>query len=99
MAITHGELDRYLFHQGTAGYAYHYLGAHRVKDAYFFRVWAPNADAVWVCGDFNDWSLSAPMERISSGGIWEVQLPAQGIKTGDAYKFCIASGSRRIPDR
>ena len=53
MATKHGELDRYLFHQGTLGYAYQYLGSHRVQDEYRFCVWAPNADAVWVSGDFN----------------------------------------------
>ena len=96
MASTHGELDRYLFHQGTTGYAYNYLGAHRVQDEYFFRVWAPNADAVWVSGDFNSWELTLPMERISAGGIWEARLPADRIKVGQAYKYCIASGGRRI---
>ena len=96
MAIMHGELDRYLFHQGTAGYAYKYLGAHREKDGYYFRVWAPNADAVWVSGDFTDWELSVPMQRITAAGIWEAVLPGEAVKEGDAYKFCIASGERKI---
>ena len=96
MATVHGELERYLFHQGTLGYAYRYLGAHREQDQYCFRVWAPNADAVWVRGDFNAWSLETPMQRISAGGIWEARLPADAVKCGDAYKYCIASGERRI---
>ena len=96
MGETYGELDRYLFHQGTLGYAYKYLGAHRAGDGYYFRVWAPNADAVWVSGDFNDWELTAPMQRITAAGIWEAKLPSDSVKEGDCYKFCIASGERRI---
>ena len=67
-----------------------------MDDGYAFRVWAPNADGVWVSGDFNDWQLTCPMERISEAGIWEAVLPPNAVKAGDAYKFCIASGERRI---
>ena len=49
-------LALYLFKQGTNYRAYEYLGAHKNKDgSYTFRVWAPNANAVWLCGDFNNW--------------------------------------------
>ena len=46
----------YLFHQGNNIKAYEYLGAHRInKDEVVFRVWAPNAQAVSVIGEFNGW--------------------------------------------
>ena len=39
------------------------------------RVWAPNAEAVSIVGDFNEWDVrSNPMEKISSG-VWECWLP------------------------
>jgi len=97
MGSKYGELDRYLFHQGTAGYAYTYLGAHCTGEDYCFRVWAPNADGVLVAGDFNGWDENAcPMERISEAGLWEGRVPADSVRCGDGYKFCILSGNRRI---
>ena len=49
-------LAAFYFHQGTSSRAFDYLGAHREGDAVFFRVWAPNAERVSVCGDFNGWN-------------------------------------------
>ena len=69
----------YLFHQGTYYKAYEYFGAHRQTDkngkAYtVFRTWAPNADAVFVTGDFNKWSEKCPMKKITDKGVWEVKV-------------------------
>nr|HPN90070.1 1,4-alpha-glucan branching enzyme [Bacilli bacterium] len=47
----------YLFHQGTNYYSYRFMGAQYSPDKTVFRVWAPNAMAVHVVGDFNDWNL------------------------------------------
>ena len=35
-----------------------------------FRVWAPNAEAVFVTGTFNDWSEDAAPMAPEDGGIW-----------------------------
>ena len=35
-----------------------------------FRVWAPNAEAVFVTGSFNDWSEDAAAMAPEDGGIW-----------------------------
>ena len=58
------DMAEYLFHQGTNYRAYEYLGAHKTDDGYVFRVWAPNADKVFLAGDFNDWGEDAPLECI-----------------------------------
>ena len=63
-------LPAYLFHQGTNYKTYEYLGAHKENGHYVFRVWAPNADAVYLVGDFNFWTEDAPMYRVTDG-IWE----------------------------
>ncbi len=82
----------YLFHQGTNYTAYDFLGVHKVGEGkYVFRVWAPNADAVYVVGSFNGWDMSCPMSRITDGGIWEVETRASD---GDMYKFRIVNGDR-----
>ena len=64
------ELDQYLFGQGTHYDIYRNLGAHPVKqgkkEGVYFAVWAPNAQAVSVIGEFNDWNeQAAPMKKAS----------------------------------
>ncbi len=79
----------YLFHQGTNYFAYEYMGAHKTESGYVFRVWAPNADSVLLAGDFNAWSESLPMNRITEGGIWEIEVCDGSVKSGDRYKYKI----------
>ncbi len=51
-----------------------------------FSVWAPNADAVRVIGDFNSWDGRLhPMRSLGSSGVWEVFVP--GVGDGARYKF------------
>ena len=54
-----GELDQYLFGQGTHYEIYKKMGAHFVKDGkksgVYFAVWAPHAKSVAVIGEFNGW--------------------------------------------
>ena len=65
------ERAEYLFHQGTNYRAYNYLGVNKPSSRYSFRVWAPNADRVYLCGDFNKWSEGYEMQRITDNGIYE----------------------------
>ena len=83
------DMAEYLFHQGTNYRSYEYLGAHKTDDGYVFRVWAPNADRIFLAGDFNNWGEDAPLERISEGGIWEITLGNDRISTGNKYKYKI----------
>ncbi|MCR4594347.1 MAG: 1,4-alpha-glucan branching protein GlgB [Clostridiales bacterium] len=89
MAKNDNQVPVYLFHQGNNARSYEFLGSHRIdENTVSFRVWAPNAINVSVCGDFNDWNDTANnMARISSGGIWEGII--QNVKEYDAYKYCI----------
>ena len=82
----------YLFHEGTFYQAYEFLGCHVYNDkkgkSATFRVWAPNAKAVSVVGDFNNWNDKAhKMTKISDGGIWEATV--KDVRTYDKYKFSI----------
>ena len=95
--IKNGELAPYLFHQGTNYKAHEYLGVHRIGDLTVFRVWAPNADAVSLCGDFNHWQIGAhPLTRITERGVWEVFLPSSQISDGQAYKYHIRNGEKAL---
>ncbi|MCI9414208.1 MAG: 1,4-alpha-glucan branching protein GlgB [Clostridiales bacterium] len=80
-------VDRFL--QGAESHAYELLGCHYAGDgAYVFRVWAPNAAAVSLVGDFNRWEPSAsPLEPLGDSGIWECTVP--GLKEYDSYKYAV----------
>ena len=87
-----GELDHYLFGQGTHYEIYKKMGAHKVKrgakEGVYFSVWAPHAKAVSVVGEFNDWDKEKnPMERGEPLGIYTCFIPE--AKEGMLYKFCI----------
>ena len=91
------ELAVYLFHQGTNFRAYEYLGAHPVEGGFVFRVWAPNAAAVAVTGDFDDWRGTLEMRRVSEGGLWEAVGIGGEFCRGARYKYLItAADGRRL---
>lgn len=54
-----------------------------------FRVWAPNATAVAVAGDFNGWSITAhPLAKETGSpwnGMWTTTVAA--ARPGQAYKY------------
>ena len=89
-----GELDQHLFSEGRLEELWRTLGAHRKHlsgsmgdvDGVAFAVWAPNARAVRVVGDFNYWDGSgSSMRSLGSSGIWELFIP--DVQIGARYKF------------
>ncbi len=67
--------------------AYEFLGCHKNGKNFVFRVWAPNAAAVSVVGDFNGWDVSAnPME--CKDGIWQTEC---NVRVYDNYKYAVTS--------
>ena len=87
-----GDLDQYLFGQGTHYDIFRKLGAHPAtvdgRKGMHFAVWAPNAHAVHVISEFNNWNEdSYVMERLEPLGIWELFIPGMGA--GVLYKFLI----------
>ncbi|MEE1314915.1 MAG: 1,4-alpha-glucan branching protein GlgB [Faecalimonas sp.] len=87
-----GELDQYYFGQGNHYEIYKKLGAHLAeKDGVagvYFAVWAPNAGAVSVVGDFNGWDAGVnQMQREEPLGIYTAFVA--GAKKGDLYKYYI----------
>ena len=80
----------HLFHEGTNYHAYNYMGAHIEKnDCVSFRVWAPNAERVYLVGDFNGWTNSCPMKKITEDGIWEISLSSNSACQRSLYKYKI----------
>ena len=79
------------FQNGTHYSLYQLFGNKQIEVAglkgTYFAVWAPNATAVFVKGNFNDWNNEThPLKvRQDSSGIWEGFIPA--IEQGEVYKY------------
>jgi 1,4-alpha-glucan branching enzyme len=84
------EHDIYLFREGTHTKLHGKFGCRLDADGAHFAVWAPNAQAVSVIGEFNGWDAGAhPMSpRWDSSGVWERFVP--GVRPGAAYKYRIS---------
>ncbi|GAA1990733.1 1,4-alpha-glucan branching protein GlgB [Microbacterium pumilum] len=91
---TLGEVDLHLIAEGRHEQLWNVLGAHvRTMDGSTgtsFSVWAPNARAVRVVGDFNRWDGQGhAMRSMGGSGVWELFIPEIGV--GTAYKFELLS--------
>jgi 1,4-alpha-glucan branching enzyme len=97
---TVGDLDLHLFGQGRHYRLWEVLGAHPRQHegivGVAFAVWAPNAKAVRVVGDWNFWDGRIhPMRSLGGSGVWELFIP--GVLPGARYKYeLIASDGRLI---
>src|SRR5580692_7199148 len=83
--------DIYLFREGTHSHLGSKLGCNLVPGSgAHFAVWAPNATAVSVVGDWNGWRAGEDVlaPRADGSGIWEGA--AAGVQHGQAYKYRIA---------
>ncbi|NCW87501.1 MAG: 1,4-alpha-glucan branching protein GlgB [Chitinophagia bacterium] len=87
------ESDIVNFKNGSHYRLYNHFGSHSLKLngqlGTYFSVWAPNAIAVSVVGNFNQWNPQAHIlnPRWDKSGIWEGFIPAVGI--GEIYKYHI----------
>ncbi|TLM82003.1 1,4-alpha-glucan branching enzyme [Pseudarthrobacter sp. NamE5] len=91
---TLGEVDLHLIGEGRHEKLWEVLGAHVQHyksslgdvDGVSFAVWAPNAQAVRVKGDFNAWDgRENSLRSLGSSGVWEIFVP--GVAAGACYKF------------
>lgn len=85
--------NTYLFHEGKNYESYNILGSHikteKRKKGVQFVTWAPNAEAVYLVGDFNDFEVKEEykLERITENGLWKGFF--YDINIGDKYKYCM----------
>ncbi|MEM8621797.1 MAG: 1,4-alpha-glucan branching protein GlgB [Actinomycetota bacterium] len=105
-----GELDLHLFAEGTHRRLWELLGPQLVVDPAMsadpddradeidgvrFTVWAPDAAAVSVVGDWNDWTQDS-LRAVEAGGptgLWNVVVHA--ARPGHCYKFEIVTREGR----
>ena len=101
-AVAHpwiGDIDLFLFGEGTHRRLWEVLGAH-VRTVggvggVTFAVWAPNARAVRVVGDWNQWDGRVdPLAPVGVSGIWAGFVP--GIGAGERYKLEVEGADGRL---
>jgi 1,4-alpha-glucan branching enzyme len=95
------------------GSLYDFAGAHEqlgitydaTAKGWYYREWAPAAEALFLIGDFNNWDrTSHPLKKKETGGIWEIFLDdatyAERWKHGSLFKVLVKSAIgevERIP--
>ena len=95
--------DVYLFREGSHVRLYEKLGAHpgtlNGVDGTHFAVWAPNAAAVSVIGDFNGWDVDANhlRARQDESGIWEGFVAGVGHRARYRYRIVSRQDGHAVP--
>ncbi len=94
------DYDMFLYGKGLLYRSYGTFGAHpKTRDGVEgtrFVVWAPNAMAVSVVGDFNHWTKGMhPLTNVKNSGIWEVFIPR--VFKGEIYKFAVRPRNGKEP--
>ncbi len=80
---------------------YMYYGFHKTDDGWYYREWAPKADALYLIGDFNNWDRSSHPLTKDKYGNWEIFIKGtDSIKHGQKVKVQVTANGRtmdRIP--
>ncbi|MDP5171803.1 MAG: alpha amylase C-terminal domain-containing protein [Bacteroidia bacterium] len=94
--ITNSSGSLRAFAKGHDFFGFHYDSK---KKGWWYREWAPGAEALFLIGDFNDWNReSHPLTRIDHGN-WEIFLPgADALQHEQRVKVRVV-GSGKDQDR
>ena len=79
-----------------------YFGLHRTEKGWTFREWAPAATAIYLIGDFSDWTEDPAhaLTRTGPQGQWTIDLPADALHHNDLYRLRVhwpGGAGDRIP--
>jgi 1,4-alpha-glucan branching enzyme len=95
MTCPVGEVDLFLFNEGTHRHIHRFLGAHPDENGTWFALWAPNAASVAVSGDFTGWQEERRLEPIATSGLWTAHVAE--ARPGQSYRYAITThGGERI---
>lgn len=80
---------------------YLYFGLHKENGHWVFREWAPNANAIYLIGNFSNWKERPEYRLLAIGrGVWEIKLPLDTLHHLDFYKLSVhwpGGQGERIP--
>ena len=78
-----------------------FYGLHRVENDWVIREWAPNATAIYLVGDCNDWKKDEAYRlQPAENGVWEATFAADMLKHEQLYKLLVewqGGSGERIP--
>ena len=81
--------------------SYLYYGLHRTNEGGGFREWAPNATAIYLLGEFNDWRKHPDYALTKVGdGNWEIKLPLGALAHEMLYRLLVewnGGSGERLP--
>ncbi len=74
-----------------------YFGFHKTTDGWYYREWAPGADAVYIMGDMNSWNpCSLPLTPLGNG-VFEIFLTgSDSLYPGCKVKTIIEHAGQRF---
>jgi len=80
---------------------YKYFGLQKSAEGWCFREWAPNATAIYLIGDFNNWQKleEFKLQRLEHG-VWELKIPTNVLRHNHIYKLFVeweGGSGERIP--
>lgn len=80
---------------------YLYFGLHHLSEGWVFREWAPNATAIFLIGEFNNWQRTPEyqLKKLPNGN-WEIKLPEYAMAHLQLYKLLVeweGGSGERIP--
>ncbi len=84
------------------GHSYYGINFSTEKNGWYYREWAPNADQLYLTGDFNGWDRTSHKLERNHRGDWELFLPYEANKNsfthGSKVKVTI-HGANGVIDR
>ncbi|MGA0893533.1 MAG: 1,4-alpha-glucan branching protein GlgB [Ilumatobacteraceae bacterium] len=92
-----GELDLHLLGEGSHRRLWEVLGPQPAgsddEAGIRFAVWAPNAEQVFACGEWNGWADGTLLAPQGASGVWCGVVAA--ARPGHTYKFAVVDRSGR----
>ena len=69
--------------------AHEYYGLHAGSEGWVFREWAPNAQKIYLIGDFSGWQCldKFRLKRLNDHGDWELKIPRGILQDKDLYRL------------
>ena len=76
---------------------HHYFGLHSTEDGWYYREWAPGADALYFTGDFCGWDRHAhPMTHLGDG-VYELYLPGKdALQEGQIVQTIVVKDGKEL---
>lgn len=73
----------------ASGHEYFGINFDNNRQAWIYREWAPEAEALFLIGDFNNWDRSSHPLQMDQWGVWEIVLPYSEYKDRLVHKSLV----------